>query len=93
VYFEAHITIEPVCDERLVSLAYVTHEHGFRVAKLLLEKTPSRKDSFCTGHATTYREIRKRLSSCVAALRVAGFAVWRAKIEVVVFDERYGDRR
>lgn len=89
LYYECHITTEPVFGERLALLTQIAQHHGFKVAKLLMEKGPSTRDTFCTGHGKTFRSLRARMLACDSAMRTAGFKVWRRKIEVVVLDERF----
>jgi hypothetical protein len=93
-YYECHVTLEPVFGGRLESLKELAASHGFKPAKLLMQKraesTPERsnKDTFCTGHSKSFDDIKERMNALTEALRNAGFAVWRRKIEAVVFDER-----
>ncbi len=96
-YFECHITIEPVFDEKLVLFTNIASNQGFRVAKLLMQKDRtgtgerSTKDSFCTGHAKTYEEIELRMKNLTTLLQEAGFDVWRRKIEHVIYDEKFSN--
>lgn len=93
-YFESHITVEPVFDERLELFQETVKPFGFKAADLLLQKsreaTPERssKDTFATAKAPWNRraDIENRMRACVAALQFAGFKVWRYKIEAVVLD-------
>lgn len=93
--YEAHITIEPVFDERLAEFTNLCKLYGFRAAKLLMQKTRadtatrSSRDSFCTGHGNDYDEILLRGRKLVNALRQIGMIVWRFKIEEILLDERY----
>jgi hypothetical protein len=94
LYYESHITIEPVFDERLVLLKQICENNGFHVAKLLLQRRAedtaerSSKDTFCTAHDMSYDRILERMTHTQIALERAGFAVWRMKIESVIFDLR-----
>lgn len=89
-YYECHVTVDPVFGEDLERFKRVcaAPNIGFKVAKLLMEKGPSTKDSFCTGHSHTYEDMRRRMETCVDSLRTHGFNVRRYKIEAVVFDTR-----
>lgn len=93
-YYEAHVTIEPVFDERLEELKMLTAIHGFRVADLLLQRRKSdkeqrsSKDSFCTGRSSDLDDLFDRMTDMVKHLELLGFQVWRQKIEAVLFDER-----
>ncbi len=93
-YFECHITIEPVFDERLIEVQNISRKHSFKVADLLMMRrkndTPVRssKDTFTTSTSSSYEEIYERMNACVLELIQNDFKVWRKKIEAVVFDER-----
>lgn len=95
LYYEAHITIEPVFDERLELFQTLCKTEGFKAAKLLMQKnreaSPERsnKDTFCTGHGQNYDLVLGRIDRLVAKLRENGFAVWRDKIEAVLLDRKY----
>lgn len=92
--YECHITIEPVFDERLTQFQILAEDQGFRVAKLLLQKTRretaerSNKDSFCTGHSNEYPDIFERMHALRKNLLAQGFKVWRYKIEQILLDVR-----
>lgn len=97
-YWECHVTVEPVFDERLKQLEEIAgHQaHRFQVADLLMQRgredTPTRssKDSFCTARARPedMNLLLRRMNSFGLALQEAGFKVWRVKVEAVVLDER-----
>ena len=97
LYYEAHITIEPVFDERLEAARVLAEGFEFRVADLLMQKreedTPerSKNDTFMTGHATSLNDIKARVSNLVAELKIEGFTVWRYKIEDTIMDSRAKD--
>lgn len=94
IYYEIHVTLDPVFDERLEALAKVAEPRHFRVADLLMQKrsddTPERSkyDSFLTARADSYDEARRMLNMMELALVMNGFTRRRSKIEAVVFDER-----
>lgn len=98
-YYEAHITIEPVFDDREGLLREVCQFYQFHVATLLLQKrkadTPERSatDSFATGRGTRYTDIEMRMLSLVKHLREEGFQVWRYKIESILLDSRFDDSK
>jgi len=93
-YYEAHVTIEPVFEERLEHLRVLSSSFGFKVADLLLQRRKtdqeqrSAKDSFCTGRSQEFEELLHRMKSMTTELERAGFQVWRQKIEAVLYDER-----
>ncbi len=98
-YYEAHITIEPVFEERLKEFKEVSGKFDFRVAELLMRKrtedVPERSsnDSFCTGRSISYSDIKTRMLNLVKNLRDSGFKVWRYKIESTLLDSRYDDSK
>lgn len=89
LYFEAHITIDPVFDDKLIQFSEASAGSGFRVAKLLMQKgEPSKLDSFCTGKGKDGEELLERTMTLVKRLSKSGFNVRRYKIEAVVLDVR-----
>ena len=97
LYFECHITIEPVFDERLDQLKMMCHHFNFKVADLLMQKretdtiTRSKNDTFVTGHSMFYYEIEERMRELLYSLKLSGFKIWRYKIEEVIIDSRNSD--
>lgn len=97
LYFEAHVTIEPVYDERLARFTELCRERKFHVATLVMQKrkedTPDRSkfDSFCTGHGNDGEELKARMFSLLDELKKESYQIWRYKIEVVPLDSRYDD--
>lgn len=97
LYYEAHVTIEPVFDGDLEKVSRIAAHHGFRVADLLMQKrkddTPERsaKDTFCTGHSRDLDDITGRTRLLVIDLMGNGWKVWRYKIEDTVLDSRHDD--
>ncbi len=93
-YYECHITIEPVFDERLQEFTKICATERFKPAKLLMQKREqdtaerSSKDTFATAHSKDYQDIHDRMMRVVTQAALSGFAVWRYKIEAVVLDER-----
>lgn len=98
-YYEAHVTIEPVYEERLVELKKIAKDFDFHVATLEMKKrakaTPTRSenDSFCTARGVSYSDLEDRTEGFAEALKEAGFKVWRCKIESTVVDSRYAHSR
>lgn len=94
LYLEAHVTIEPVFDERREQASQLAKAHGFKLAKLLMKKEReateerSDKDTFMTGHDQDYRTLARRVVGLVTDLHEAGFKVWRYKIENTICDSR-----
>jgi hypothetical protein len=97
LYYEAHITIEPVFDERRDRAAMIASIFDFRLADLLMKKREadteerSSKDTFMTGHSKSRKDIEERTKLAVTALLGEGFKVWRYKIEDTLLDSRTHD--
>ncbi len=96
-YYESHVTIEPVFDDRLQILGTIAGEFGFHVAKLLMQNRPadtpqrSQNDAFCTARGISCSDLKDRTVEFVQRLQGAGFTVWRYKIESTLMDSRYDD--
>jgi hypothetical protein len=97
-YYEAHVTVEPVFEERLEQFKVICHDYKFHVANLLMQKRKgdteerSKNDSFCTGRGISMTDTKKRMLALVDRLEKEGFKVWRYKIESTLMDSRYDDR-
>ena len=96
IYFECHVTIDPVMDAtRIAEVDSIGSGYKFKRAKLLMvkgnEQVMSDKDTFLTAHANPgdYEKLVLRMNDVCRHLESAGFAVRRAKIEAVVLDSRY----
>lgn len=98
-YYEAHVTVEPVFEERLEQFKATCRQHKFHVATLLMQKRKedteerSKNDSFCTGRGVSYSELQTRMFALMTALKAEGFKVWRYKIESTLLDSRYNDEK
>lgn len=96
-YFEAHVTIEPIFDDRLEMASQLALKNKFKIATLLMQKreedTPTRSkyDTFMTGHGKQLDDIQSRVKALVEELRANNFTVWRYKIEDTVMDSRIND--
>lgn len=86
LYYECHVTIEPVFNERLEKLKLICSEYNFRVAKLTMEKGPNQKDSFTTGRDKDVNRLLLRMMNLVENLKKEGFEVFRSKIENCILD-------
>ncbi len=97
LYFEAHITIEPVLDGRIEVVKSLGAIYGFKVADLLMRKREqdteerSKNDTFMTGHGKSLTNMTFRVRRMVELLTLHGFKVWRYKIEDTVMDSRTED--
>lgn len=91
LYFESHITIDPVETEpELTWLRGVAGYFGFRVAELLYKKTHevAKIDDFMTGRGKDYWQLHEQTTELVRALGDLGFHVRRYKIENTLLDVR-----
>lgn len=92
LYFECHITVEPVFGERLDHLKNIVSKYDFRVAELLMKKRSSDTefrscyDTFCTGTSTLYDVLLARTQGVINELEAEKFQIWRYKIENTLLD-------
>jgi len=97
LYFECHITLDPVFDEKLMKLQELCKNFKFKVAKLLYRKRQdedcviSTDDSFCTGHASSLEDITQRMLALIVTLKENGYKIIRYKIENIIIDSRMKD--
>jgi hypothetical protein len=97
LYYEAHITIEPVFDERLKAFQECAPLYGFRVADLLMQKRSSdtaersQYDTFATGRHQHLVALKIKMLALINWLNDNGYKVWRYKIEDTLIDSRYED--
>lgn len=92
LYYEAHITIDPVEDWRRNEVEGYAHNSGFKLAKLLMDKgVPSQLDTFMTAHSKDLEDIKHRTQLLIRVLHGCGFKVRRYKIEDTVLDSRHDD--
>jgi hypothetical protein len=96
-YFECHVTIEPIFEERLAQASEIAKRHYFRVAELLMKKreedteTRSKYDTFMTGRNKYYDKLQYNMVALIIELKGAGFVVWRYKIEDTIIDSKIDD--
>lgn len=96
-YYEAHVTIEPVFEDRLEKFKIICKDYKFHVATLLMQKRKedseerSKNDAFCTGRGISFSDTKNRMMQLVIRLEKEGFKVWRYKIESTLLDSRYDD--
>lgn len=94
LYYESHITVEPVFNERLAEMKAICEPFRFRVADLLMKKRPedtatrSAFDTFCTGRGQSGVELSARMTGLVRQLEASGFTVWRYKLEAALIDTK-----
>lgn len=94
LYYESHITIEPVFDERLEKFKAFCQTWDFKAADLLMQKereaTPERsnKDTFATGKGSDYDFLQAKMHGLLGDLMKNKFKVWRYKIEAILLDQK-----
>ena len=92
LYFEAHITVEPLSGDDLNHFKMVSEIYGFKAADLYMVKdregTPERsnKDTFTTARSDDLQDILERTQNLVWKLQLDGIKVWRWKIEDTLID-------
>lgn len=97
LYYEAHVTIEPVFDARLSKAIEIAKEYDYRVADLLMQKrsvdTPERSkfDTFMTSRNKNFETICERTRLLVQRLQDEGYKVWRYKVEDTLLDSQLKD--
>lgn len=95
LYYESHITVEPVFDDRLDKFKEICLKYKFKAADLLFQKrkqdTPTRssKDTFCTSRGTKIDELKQRMEQLTEELKNENYKVWRQKIEAVIIDKKF----
>jgi hypothetical protein len=98
LYFEVHITLDPVFDQQRNLAAAIGLRWGFRLAELIMRKEtgapeqPHQDDTFMTARGTDWNETRRRTIATVLDLQRAGFKVRRYKVENTLVDSNYEDR-
>lgn len=93
LYYECHVTIEPLTGPALDNLKSTAKTFGFRVADLLMVKADgstekSSRDSFCTTRGELYEDVVKRMLGLIAVLHFDGVKIRRYKIEDTLLDSR-----
>jgi hypothetical protein len=93
LYYECHVTIDPVLDsDRHELLTKICADKQFRVAKLLMSKgntfTPSENDSFMTGRSKSYADLLSRMVNLCYSLQKNSFVIRRYKIETAILDSK-----
>lgn len=97
LYYEVHVTIEPVFGVDLDVVNNIANCHGFRVADLLMlrnrEATEERsnKDTFMTTRGTDYSDCVDRTLQLIYELQDNKIKVWRYKLEDTIFDSKLDD--
>ena len=98
LYYECHITIDPIFGSRRQELEKLVGMFDFKLAKLVMFKGPekqdwkdSQKDTFFTAHDHYYSRLQQRMVDCIRIIQEAGYVVRRYKIEDTIIDSRTTD--
>lgn len=100
LYFECHVTIDPVFDENRERLEEIVSNYNFKLAKLVMIKETkgsggeyclSSKDTFFTAHSKSYSDLLNRMIDCIKKVQIEGYVVRRYKIEDTIIDSRSDD--
>lgn len=92
LYFESHVTLDPVLGDKRQVLEDLATTHQFRVAELLMRKgdgsagEPYCEDSFVSGRSIDQEELAARMGAFAERAEQAGFIVRRAKLEAAMYD-------
>jgi hypothetical protein len=95
LYYECHITLDPVDEATLQTLKSICEDYEFKVAKLYLDKEstkPNTLDYFTTGRSANHRDLELRMIQLILKLKSCGFVVRQYKIESALLDSRVKDR-
>lgn len=96
-YYECHVTIEPVFDERLEQVKAIAKLHDFRVADLLMKKRAkdtaerSKEDTFITGRSTIFNSLKSKMTNLIHDLKINNINIYRYKIEDILVDSKIKD--
>lgn len=87
IYYESHITIDPLKPENQEAAANIAENHGFRIAKFVMND----RDSFMTSRSPQRHVLEAFTHQCVQALQDSGIEVRRYKIESALVDSKIRD--
>ena len=92
LYFEAHVTTEPLEGGLLQGLLAIAPVYEFRVAELIKRNGDKHiDDQFASARDQHYEELYTRTHNFVAHLQQAGIKVRRYKIENTMIDSHLKD--
>lgn len=90
LYFEVHVTLDPVFEHRRERAETIARAYGFRLAKLTKANGGEHTDdAFMTGRGTDYEVMRKTTCDLVGFLKREGFNVRRYKLENTLVDSKH----
>ena len=99
LYYEAHVTIEPLTDETRPVVENLCSRLGFKIAEFLMQRAaPGQEDvpandpnSFTSARDVSSQKIGQRVRALVLCLRAMGVEVRRYKIEDTMLDTKHED--
>lgn len=97
LYYECHVTIDPVFGDEREKLNKIVTPFGFKLAKLAMKKdrgdnwNESQLDTFFTAHSKRYSDLQLKMTDCIRAAQEHGFVIRRYKIEDTIIDSRSDD--
>ena len=96
LYYESHVTVDPLEGLELNKFKSTCNNYGFKVAELLMVKegfglVNSDKDSFCTTRSKNFDDISKRTKLLIYELNMVNIKVRRYKIEDTLIDSKISD--
>lgn len=97
LYYECHITIDPIFEEERDKLQNLIKPYKFKLANLLMQKRKedlpelSKYDSFMTAHDKTELGMFNNMKEILKVLKLHGYVIRRYKIEKIIIDSRTND--
>jgi len=97
LYYEAHVTIDPVFGEQRENAMLIAERHGFRLAELIMRKNldddahMAKDDTFMTGRSRDLAYLTVNLQRLVKDMQDEGYSVRRYKIEDCIVDSQLMD--
>lgn len=87
MYYECHVTIDPVWGEDLRKVTEIANHSEFRVAKFIMQKDQGIEDTFMTLHDARLEHVTEMLNKLLHELQDI-VKVRRYKIEKIIFDSK-----
>lgn len=97
LYYECHITIDPIFEEERDKLQNLINPYKFKLANLLMQKRKddlpelSKYDTFMTAHDKTELGMFNNMKEILKVLKLHGYVIRRYKIEKIIIDSRTND--
>jgi hypothetical protein len=96
LYYEAHVTIDPVFGELKERVALAAAKYNFKMAKLVIQHSPTHSeehidDAFLSTRGDNYEDVETRTTWLVLDLKGHEVTIRRYKIEATLLDSRAKD--